>query len=285
MKILATFVLFALLTMNAFAAEGPDADAQAEQVAEPEPITVDVLSAKVTPHGAWIEDAQYGKVWRPNVVVTDVEWRPYVNNGHWVWTNRGWFWASDYEWGAYTFHYGRWVRHARHRWVWVPDCTWGPAWVSWRECDEAWGWAALPPAARFDVRVGFGAGVDFSFGLGVDDFIFVGCRDFLNINLHTHCWPRERCHKIYRHTTIVKNTYIVKNKTIINNGVSHKTVVKQAPHHAQPQKHQPAKPHVGQRQPAPQHRAAPAPRQHVPQAPQHRAAPAPQHHAPQKHHK
>jgi hypothetical protein len=221
------FAILAFVCLSIFAAEptGPVADTQPEIVAAPEQeATIETFQKELTPHGVWIEDVQYGRVFRPNIVITEVEWRPYVHGGHWVWTNCGWYWASDYAWGNYTFHYGRWFRHAHHSWVWVPDYTWGPAWVSWRECDEAWGWAALPPSARFDVRVGFGVGVDFSFGLGVDDFVFVGCRDFLRVRIHNHCLPRHHCHRIYGNTTIIQNTYIVRNKTIINHGVSHKNV-------------------------------------------------------------
>lgn len=215
--------LFAILAFSAFAADepAPDADMEAVDVAPPEEdVKIETFHEKMKPHGKWIEDKEHGKVWQPSVVVIDTDWRPYCNEGHWVWTNCGWYWQSNYEWGNYAFHYGRWVRHAQHRWVWVPDCTWGPAWVSWRECDDAWGWAALPPIARFDFHAGFGAGVDFSFRLGVDDFVFVGCRDFLRVRVHKHCYPRKRCHEVYGRTKIINNTYIVRNKTVINNGVS-----------------------------------------------------------------
>ena len=39
-------------------------------------------------------------------------------------------------------------------WVWMPDTTWGPSWVSWRYTSSHCGWAPLPPRAHY--RSGFG---------------------------------------------------------------------------------------------------------------------------------
>src|SRR5574337_2168421 len=47
-------------------------------------------------------------------------------------------WFDD-PFGWATSHYGRWVY--ANRWVWVPDTTWGPAWVTWRQGDDYIGWA------------------------------------------------------------------------------------------------------------------------------------------------
>jgi hypothetical protein len=79
-------------------------------------------------------------------------WRPY-SDGHWVWTDYGWTWVSNQEWGDIPFHYGRWGWDDDIGWFWVPGTTWGPAWVSWRSNDQYMGWAPLPPGIEY--REGF----------------------------------------------------------------------------------------------------------------------------------
>ncbi len=99
----------------------------------------------LAPYGDWFHTPEYGYVWLPNV--DHRTWRPYVDNGHWVWSDYGWMWVSDYSWGWAPFHYGRWLWLDDAYWVWIPDAVWGPAWVSWRYTDEMIGWAPLPPGA------------------------------------------------------------------------------------------------------------------------------------------
>jgi hypothetical protein len=133
----------------------------------------------------------------------------------------GWYWESDYAWGWAAFHYGRWTRHATHRWVWVPDCTWGPAWVQWRECDTHYGWAPLPPAAVY-VDGGFSyrgrnVEVGFHFDLVEEDYCFVPSNSFVSINLVTVRVGRPH----YRHfypRTVIRNTYIIRNHVVCNDG-------------------------------------------------------------------
>jgi hypothetical protein len=179
---------------------------------------------ELSPHGRWIKDNEHGLVWQPTIIVVEKEWRPYCDGGRWVWTDCGWYWQSSYSWGWAAFHYGRWHRHVAHGWVWVPGRVWGPAWVHWRECDDHYGWAPLPPSARYEVGVGFrfsGRNVDvgFHFGLVEDDYAFVPCRSFLEINLVHLCAPRHHVRNIYNRTTIVNNTYVYQNNTVINNGI------------------------------------------------------------------
>jgi hypothetical protein len=113
------------------------------------------------------------------VQATDPLWRPYATAGHWDYTAQGWCWHSDYPWGEYAFHYGRWFRDSIHGWAWVPGYHWGPGWVCWRNAEAAGycGWAPLPPGARFEVGVGLmwngRVAVDADFGLGVDAFVFL----------------------------------------------------------------------------------------------------------------
>jgi len=65
-------------------------------------------------------------VWQPSIILTIDDWRPYVNDGHWVLTDTGWYWQSSYAWGWAPFHYGRWSYHDKHKWVWSPDTVWSP---------------------------------------------------------------------------------------------------------------------------------------------------------------
>lgn len=215
------------------AAPAPPAPAPAiEQPVEdaPKEVTISTFYERLTPYGTWVQDPEYGWVWQPGVAVTEVGWRPYCHGGHWIWTDYGWYWESDYQWGWATFHYGRWMHHPVHLWVWVPDCTWGPAWVHWRSGDIHVGWAALPPGAVFEAGIGFSfhskhVGFDFHFGLLEDDFVFVPHGHFLEHDLHHHhiCDHHEVV-KIYNTTVIVKNEE--KHHTLMNQGVGRKEVEK-----------------------------------------------------------
>jgi hypothetical protein len=77
----------------------------------------------LSPYGDWISYPEYGYVWRPDHRYSDFQ--PYRSEGHWVWSDDGWLWVSDYEWGWAPFHYGRWVYDSYDGWLWVPDYEWG----------------------------------------------------------------------------------------------------------------------------------------------------------------
>lgn len=223
------FALALILSTAIFAAEPAAPDTEPVEIAQPdEPVTLSTFYESLSPHGTWVEHPTYGWVWQPRVVLTDAEWRPYCHEGRWVWTNHGWYWESNYRWGWAAFHYGRWCRHDRLHWIWVPDCTWGPSWVNWRECDTHLGWAPLPPECRFEAGVGFSyrskrVEFGFDFGLVDVDFTFVPSHTFLEVKLWRHrCAPREV--RRFYNRTVIHNTYIVNNTTIINNGCS-KTVI------------------------------------------------------------
>jgi predicted nucleotidyltransferase len=170
---------------------------------------------QLAPAGTWIEVGAYGKVWQPSVVLTDGNWRPYVNNGHWRYTDAGWYWDSSYSWGWAVFHYGRWNYDERYKWIWQPDVTWAPAWVSWRHSDSVYGWAPLPFGSRFEG----GTFVGVSIELGPDQFNFVPSASFLSLSLGTVVLPRSRARGEYGHTTIIKNSYIYNDNRVINNGI------------------------------------------------------------------
>lgn len=107
--------------------------------------------SSLSPYGEWLElDAGF-YVWRPTHV--QLGWRPYLH-GRWAWTDYGWYWVSSEPFGWAVFHYGRWYFDDYYGWVWIPDRTWGPAWVEWRYNDDYVGWAPLPPYASFSFNIG-----------------------------------------------------------------------------------------------------------------------------------
>ncbi len=92
----------------------------------------------LAPYGYWVYLSPYGHVWIPRHV--PFGWRPYTR-GRWVWTDLGWLWVSNFDWGWLVFHYGRWSWHNRLGWFWVPGTVWAPAWVIWTWGDLYVGWA------------------------------------------------------------------------------------------------------------------------------------------------
>jgi len=198
----------------------------------PDQVNISLFYGALAPYGTWSQDGGSGWVWEPTDGVRDMNWRPYANNGHWIWTNHGWYWESDSPYGWATFHYGRWGYNSRHRWCWAPDNVWGPAWVDWRQSEEYYGWAPLPFGSRFEAGVGFslhGKNIGFDFHAGLDEshYTFVPSGNFLDLHLGLVLEPESRRHDVYRRTKIVNNTYVYNDNRIINNGVS-MTVVARA---------------------------------------------------------
>lgn len=120
----------------------------------PADVNVSFFYQAMAPYGTWrcVDDTW---VWQPTATVLDRSWRPYLSRGHWVSSDWGWAWHSDYSWGWAPFHYGRWSANPTYGWVWTPDTVWAPAWVNWRTNNTHFGWAPLPPAARYSMGVGF----------------------------------------------------------------------------------------------------------------------------------
>jgi hypothetical protein len=119
----------------------------------------------LSPYGDWIVIQPYGRVWRPYRHMVGVDFRPYVTGGRWIYTEYGWVFDTDWEWGWVPFHYGRWLYAGAEGWIWVPDTIWGPAWVEWRAGGGYVGWAPLPPPV---------VGVQVTPSL----WVFVNARDF-----------------------------------------------------------------------------------------------------------
>jgi len=100
----------------------------------------------LSPYGSWYDDPSYGHIWVPSTGVVGADFSPYSSGGHWVLSEYGWTWVSDWDWGWAPFHYGRWGWVGSYGWSWIPGTCWGPAWVSWRSGGGYVGWSPLPPA-------------------------------------------------------------------------------------------------------------------------------------------
>jgi hypothetical protein len=186
--------------------------------------TYDVFYDRLAPEGRWFYDDDYGYVWQPNAAESTSNWRPYTD-GHWVWTDRGWFWDSNEDFGWATYHYGRWVMVAGVGWVWIPGDQWAPAWVSWRQTDDDdyVGWAPLPPEATFSVNVGFHPWCDNYYDIGPAAFAFIRIVDFGRPSYREFCAPPQQNLVLIKRTTNVTNiTY--NNNVIYNNGPQYQRV-------------------------------------------------------------
>jgi hypothetical protein len=176
--------------------------------AAPPTPTYDYFQAQLSPYGHWMDVSDVGSCWVPAEAAYP-GWRPYVDAGHWEYTDAGWYWQSDYPWGALAFHYGRWINDAQtgFTWAWAPTYEWAPSWVTWRYADGGYmGWAPLPWGATFRVGVGLewhGAlAVDVGFGLGADAFVFIGGDHFWDHDYRHVIVDHDRAHEFFAHSEI-----------------------------------------------------------------------------------
>jgi len=150
----------------------------------------DYFQQQLSPYGTWVNVPGYGQCWQPYGL--PYGWRPYYDNGYWVYTDAGMYWQSNYPWGVIAFHYGRWTFVGGYGWIWVPAYEYAPAWVFWRHSGGCVGWAPLPYGAVFVdggwMYRGHRFAVGYDFGYGASFFIFVG---------YDHLWEHD-----YRHYTL-----------------------------------------------------------------------------------
>lgn len=166
-------------------------------------VTFQTFYNDLQPYGQWIDNAQYGYCWVPNV---DRGFRPYYSNGYWVMTEYGNTWVSNYSWGWAPFHYGNWTYDDYYGWIWVPGTTWGPAWVSWRNGGGHYGWAPIAPGISITVAT------SPRYYCSNDWWIFVPQRNIYSRTLN-HYWRGARYNTTYiNQTTIINNTYINNNQ-------------------------------------------------------------------------
>lgn len=210
-------------------------------------VTVDDFTQTLAPYGAWVDVEGYGRCWRPTVAVYDSTWQPYGDRGHWVYTDAGWYWDSEYAWGV-AFHYGRWFHHANFGWCWWPDTVWAPSWVTWRSADDYCGWAPLPPFSVYRPGLGFyyrgvSVAAGFDFGLDAGLFMFVPVGHFCEPHPRYFRVDRDRGAEIF-HRAAVVNSFEVdrQGNRFVNRGIpverinnaTHRTIapvrVEQVPH-------------------------------------------------------
>jgi hypothetical protein len=185
-----------------------------------ENVDFDYFHDQLAAYGTWVDVQDYGPCWSPSAS-SEADWRPYSDHGHWIYTENGWYWESDYPWGEIAFHYGRWFLAPSGVWVWLPDYTWGPSWVCWRKTADCCGWAPLPPGAHIEVGVGLvfnGKRVNLDFGLNERDFTFVAYNHFLDSDVHGHVLSRSDTVNAYNSSKIVNN-YKIENNIIVNEGL------------------------------------------------------------------
>jgi hypothetical protein len=175
-------------------------------------IDISFVYSYLSPYGYWVYLSPYGHVWIPRYV--PYGWRPYTR-GRWVWTDVGWLWLSNFDWGWLVFHYGRWGWHQRLGWFWVPGTIWAPAWVIWTWGDFYIGWAPIPPDIDWVPGVGLAA-------MRVEPvwqaWVFVENRYFLTPYLERYVLPPERNRTILNFT-VSKRSLAPRGNTIFNEGV------------------------------------------------------------------
>jgi len=199
-----------------------------EQVYADAPQQVNYFYGSLSPYGSWFDLPGSGWCWRPTAAVVDPGWRPYSHRGHWLYSNCGWYWQSDYSWGWAPFHYGRWHNHPKSGWVWFPDSVWAPAWVTWRYTDSHCGWAPLPPATHCGPGGlsyhGVSVGVGWDFGMSSLSFSFVSRSHFADRNPHRYILPPAQAQTVYAHSKVINNIVVDKNNTVINNGIGYERI-------------------------------------------------------------
>jgi uncharacterized protein DUF6600 len=176
-------------------------------------VSFDFFYSNLSPHGSWLVSAEYGQVWQPRVYASD--WNPYYD-GHWVYTDLGWTWVSDYSWGTIPYHYGTWIMDADYGWVWVPGYVWAPAWVVFRTGPDYIGWAPVSP--------NYSLGLSLSFGQPTSGpFLFVSARDFVAPRVRRCVIPERQATVIINNTRIV-NSLTIENSVVVNRGPSPKFI-------------------------------------------------------------
>lgn len=163
--------------------------------------SVDVFYDQLSPHGVWVDDGNVGQVFIPD----DNNYVPY-RNGRWEATDVGFVWISDEPHAWATTHYGRWYfSNEFGRWVWMPDTTWGPAWVEWNESGSDFGWAPLAP----DVVVSYG------YETPIDSWHYCPSQRVLDPYVTRYYQPRERVRAIHRQARPIVSYTTYNNTRVI----------------------------------------------------------------------
>jgi hypothetical protein len=172
----------------------------AKQASAQQPnVSFQVFYDQLGPYGEWVNYPNWGYVWIPDA---GPDFVPYSTQGHWILTDDGWTWMSDYSWGWAPFHYGCWDYDQYYGWFWVPGNEWGPAWVTWRRSDGYYGWAPMEPGISLSAT--FGRAYD----VHDDHWIFVKDRDIDRADINHYYINRTDQDRVVRHSSVINNTYI-----------------------------------------------------------------------------
>ncbi len=174
----------------------------------------DVFYDRLSSDGVWYDDDTYGYVFQPTVAAETSDWRPY-SDGRWVWTDRGWYWDTDENFGWATYHYGRWVLVSGVGWVWVPGREWAPAWVSWRQSDDDVGWAPLPPECTVTTSFAVSSWCDTYYGIGPAAYLFIRFGDWGRPSYRGYWIPPSQNLTVFNQSRNITNIY--NNNSVINN--------------------------------------------------------------------
>ena len=179
--------------------------------APPPAITYQTFYDALSPYGQWVDYPGTGYVWIPNA---GPDFKPYSTAGHWVYSNEGWTWVSDYPWGWATFHYGRWFFDDNYGWCWVPGYQWAPAWVAWRQSPDYYGWAPLAPTVGGSVSIS-------SYTPPAHVWSFVPQQYVTSPHVNNYYVEENKNVTIINRTTVINNyntvNRITNNNTTINN--------------------------------------------------------------------
>jgi hypothetical protein len=195
LSILIIFFIGTWVTPQKVSAQGGDVNFQ-------------VFYDDLSPYGTWVDNPEYGYVWVPNVAPG---FTPYATNGHWIYTDEGWTWVSNYPWGWAPFHYGRWYTDQSYGPIWVPDNEWGPGWVTWRRSGDYYGWAPIGPGISIDVAY------SNSYNVPSDRWTFVKERDFGRTNINNYYVNSSNNVTIINNSTVINNTRIDKTHNVTYN--------------------------------------------------------------------
>lgn len=205
---------------------GPAVPAVPSASEEPAPVVnnFNFFYDSLAPYGNWITVPSFGFVWQPSCAVVNPGWRPYWNNGGWVWSDCGWFWNSNYSWGWAPFHYGNWFNSPGVGWCWAPGSVWGPSWVTFRYSSGFCGWAPLPPGCGWSSGVGLtwagsGIGVSFGFGYSAANYCWTPTSYFAVQNCANFGIVGNQAGHIYNNSQVINNYVVGNNNTIINGGI------------------------------------------------------------------
>lgn len=156
-------------------------------------VNFNTFQQELSPYGKWMNNPRFGQVWINN----DAGFKPYYTNGHWEYTNYGWSWESDYDWGWAPFHYGRWEHDPYYGWMWIPGYEWASAWVSWSSYENYYGWAPL----------GYGININVPFGsIPYNNWNFIPRRNICDRDLNRY-YVSHRQNYNFRNAVVINNYY------------------------------------------------------------------------------